>query len=115
MQTRVSFPRRSCWRAACVPERFESAAGPHQPRGFAARHPLPKWERVLEYAARSSLHLPDRGAVLLVFELNAHSLELIANAIGFLEVLCLARISPGVDQLIDFFRVNCRSYSSCGP
>src|ERR1700704_1367209 len=52
-------------------------------------------------AARSSLHLPDRRAVFLVLELDAHRLELVADSVGFLEILRLAGGIARVDKLFD--------------
>src|SRR5262249_18014529 len=76
---------------------------PHPPRGFAARHPLPQGEGVLEGAARSSLFLPSRGAVLVVLELDAHRLELVAAAVGCSAILRLAagiaRVEKGVSLI----------------
>src|SRR5262249_27240539 len=65
---------------------------PHPPRGFAARHPLPQGQRVSEFAARSSFHLPRGGPVLMVLELDAHRLELVADAVRLREVLRFARL-----------------------
>src|SRR5215467_9860121 len=64
------------------------------PDGNAMRAPLPTLrlrDRVMGFASRSSLHSPLSRAVLLVFELHPQRLKLIANAIGLLEVLRLAR------------------------
>src|SRR5438876_7817103 len=63
---------------------------PHPPRRLrcaaAARHPLPQGDRVTEFAARSSLHLPSRGAVLAVLEFNAHGMQLVPNTVRLFEV-----------------------------
>src|SRR5712671_3371061 len=51
-------------------------------------------------AVRSSLHLPQGPAIFLVFKLDAHRLEFIANAIRLLEVLHLACGIAGCHQCI---------------
>src|SRR5512133_4403015 len=65
------------------------------------RPPHPQGERVSECAAPSSLHLPGRAAVLVILEFDAHRLELIADAIGLLEVFFSARGIARIDQRIN--------------
>src|SRR5262245_36466274 len=60
----------------------------------------------LRRPARSSLHLPDGGAVLLVLELDAHGLELVADAVGVPEIPGLARGVAGIDERDDLVRVD---------
>src|SRR5262245_1765317 len=54
----------------------------------------------------SSLHLPDRGAIFLVLELDAHGRELVADAVGVLEVSGLAGGVAGIDQRDDLVLVD---------
>ena len=71
--------------------------GPHPPR--FARRPLPQGERDFARAARSSRDLPG-GAVLGVFQHDAHFGELVADAVGFFEVLCLAGGVASLDRAL---------------
>src|SRR5215471_2922906 len=73
---------------------------PHPPRGFAARHPLPQGERGSECAAHSSFCLPSGSSVLVVLELDAHRLELVADAVGLLETFRLARGITCIDERV---------------
>src|SRR5579864_2998053 len=100
-QTIVSFRRQSFAIAAC--EMSSSAAEPpHPPRASCARHPLPRGERETPVAL-SSRDLPGR-ALLGILDDDAHRGELIANTIGFLEVLAGAR---GGARLNHFFDLTC--------
>src|SRR5262249_7063986 len=81
-------PRRSArrhWR-----ERFQPAAA-RPPAEAAAAQAFPA-------RAPSPQYLPSRGAVLVVLELDAHRLELIADAIGFLEILRLTSSISSITQ-----------------
>ena len=57
-----------------------------------ACHPLPQGERDLECAGRSSRDLPG-GAVLGVFQHDAHFGELVADAVGFFKIFTSAGCS----------------------
>src|SRR5262249_27754835 len=81
-------PRRSalrCWR-----ERFQPAAA-RPSAGTAAA-------QTSTVRAPSSRYFPSRSSVLVVLELDAHRLELVADGVGFLEIFCLARGVAGIDQ-----------------
>src|SRR6185437_8475 len=87
----------------------ETPLPPHSRFAFA-RHPLPQGERGRKKrsALTSSRHLP-RGAVLGILEHDAHGGELVAEAVGLLEVLGLARRGAGVDQRLHFRGIDIRS------
>jgi len=113
--SRLSW-RLASQRCSIASGRGRSPEPPHPPHGPAklaepqaslnARHPLPQGERVSEYAPRSSLDLPDRGAVLLVLKLNAYRFELVADTVGLLEVSRLAGGVATVNQRIDLTLVH---------
>src|SRR5262249_16386240 len=79
---------------------------PHPPRGFAARHPLPQGEGVLECAARSSLYLPSRSAVLVFLSLDARCVELGAKSRGLSGILRLAGGIARVDKGVHLIRID---------
>src|SRR5262245_16822890 len=58
----------------------------HSPRSRTSLCPLPQGERETECAARSSRNLPG-GTILGVVQHDAHSKELVTDAIGFFEIL----------------------------
>src|SRR5258708_39574110 len=70
------------------------------------RKPLPLRERVSEGAARSSFHLPSRGPALVVLELDPHRLELVADAVGFLETFRLARAFTCIHERVHFICID---------
>src|SRR5262249_29847000 len=66
----------------------------------AAAHPSAETAAAQASTVRapSSRYFPSRGAVLVVLEFDTHRLELVADAVGFLEIFRLARGVAGIDQ-----------------
>src|SRR5262249_30070825 len=56
--------------------------------------------------APSSRCLPRRGAVLMVLELDAHRLELVADAVGLPETFRLARGITCIDERVHLIRID---------
>src|SRR5262245_13074413 len=84
-------PRRSArrrWR-----ERFQPAAA-RPPAETAAT-------QASAVPARSALHLPRRGAVLVVLEFDARCVELATNAVGFFEFFLFASDVAIIYECID--------------
>src|SRR6476661_208797 len=106
--TRASVRRLSCGPEEIAPFGRMAKCPPHPACGEAASHPLPRGERGFSAASlrSSSRDLPgsDQLAglwILRVFQLDTHAGERVANAICFLEVLCLARGMPLRNERID--------------
>src|SRR5262245_56628532 len=89
------IPSFSCARAIMMASRW----------CHALPHPLPLWERVTEFAARSSRNLPSCAA-LRVFEHNSHRRKLVADAICLLEIPGPAGGVAGIDQRHDLVLVD---------
>src|SRR5258708_34257766 len=78
---------RRCWRG-----RFQRAAArPPAETAAAQASTLP---------APSSFHLPRSAPVLVVLELDAHRVELVADAVGLFEIFCLARGITCIDERV---------------
>src|SRR4029078_11718134 len=89
-------PRRSlarCWRGKSPPR----AADP--PAAAAA-------SRQRDGQRGSSLHVPGGGAVLVVLKLDAHGVELVADAIGLFEVLCFTGGVTRINQRLRRLLIN---------
>src|SRR6516165_4306029 len=76
-----------CWR-----ERFQPAAARPPAETAAAQ--------ASALRAPSSRYLPSRSAILVVLELDAHRLEVVSDAVGFLETFRLARRVTCIDKRV---------------